>query len=314
MSMFGTRSGRQAAIYGAKSIARPKWRRSTLFAYALITPMVALMAAITFYPTLFAVQLATTDASLLRLDRARHIGTANFRRLMDDATFLAGLWRTLRWDVVVVGVELLIALPIALFLNLSFRGRAFIRSAVLIPYITPPAVTALMWIYMVDGNFGVLNDILVRIGVIEHNVAWLSDPAGSFAAVASAMIWSGQPLMAIILLAALQSIPPSLYEAASIDGAGAWQRFWHVTLPHLRPTILFLLLMRTIWMSNHIDMIFIMTGGGPGFTNYTAAVYTFLLTTRFQIGYSAAAAVTLAAALMLLSLLYLRHLARKILA
>ena len=121
-------------------------------------------------------------------------------------------------------------------------------------------------------------------------------------------------LMAIILLAVLQTIPGELYEAAKVDGANPWQRFRHITLPHLIPTILFLLLLRTIWMSNHIDVIFIMTRGGPGFSNYTEAVYSFMLTSRFEIGYSSAVAVVLAIILVAASALYVRHLARTVLA
>ena len=127
------------------------------------------------------------------------------------------------------------------------------------------------------------------------------------------MVWYGQPLMALILLAALQTIPPELYEAARVDGAGAWRTFWYITLPHLMPSILFLVLLRTIWMSNHIDMIFVMTGGGPGFSNYTEAVYSFKLTNQFQIGYASAVAVVLAIILVAASALYVRHLARTVL-
>ena len=121
-----------------------------------------------------------TDASLLRLARAQFIGLGNLVRMADDTVFLDGLWRTLRWDVAVVLLELAIALPIALFLNQSFRGRGIVRAAVMVPYITPPAVVALLFCYMFDGNFGVINDVLVRLGVLDRYVAWLSDPTGSF--------------------------------------------------------------------------------------------------------------------------------------
>ena len=133
------------------------------------------------------------------------------------------------------------------------------------------------------------------------------------------LVWAGRKSLPIylthqiILLAVLQTIPAELYEAATVDGANAWQRFWHVTLPHLVPTILFLLLLRTIWMSNHIDMIFIMTRGGPGFSNYTEAVYSFMLTQQFEIGYSSAVAVALAVCLVAASAFYVRHLARTVL-
>jgi len=289
-------------------------RRLDLFPYLLVAPIALLLTAISFYPALDAVWLAMTDANLLRLARARFVGFDNFLRLIVDPIFLQGLWRTLRWDIAVVFIELAIALPIALFLNLKFRGRGIVRAAVVVPYIIPPAVTALMWVYMFDGNFGVANDLLLRLGVIDRYVSWLSDPAGAFSVIVAAMVWAGQPLMAIIILAALQTIPEELYEAARVDGANAWQRFCHITLPQIMPTILFIVLLRMIWMSNHIDMIFIMTRGGPGFANYTEAVYSFMLTQRFEIGYSSAAAVVLAIVLLTASALYVRRLARTVLA
>lgn len=292
--------------------SRPR-RRVDLTPYAFIAPIILLLVAVSFYPAIYAIWLAFTDASLLRLPRARFIGLDNFVRMATDPVFLNGLWRTLRWDVAVVGAELAIALPLALFLNLNFRGRAFVRAAVLVPYIIPPAVTALMWVYMFDGNFGVANDVLVRLGLIDDYVSWLSSPGWSFTLVAAAMVWSGQPLMAIVLLAVLQTIPKELYEAARVDGANAWVRFRAITFPHLLPTILFLALLRMIWMSNHVDMIFIMTRGGPGFSNYTEAVYGFQLMRQFEIGYASAVAVALAVVLVAASAFYVRHLARSVL-
>ena len=296
--------------------ARParRRRRGDPLPYLLIAPIVALLAAICVYPTIVAVQLAMTNASLLRQARAQFIGLGNFVRMTGDAVFLEGLWRTLRWDLAVVLSELAIALPIALLLNLSFRGRGAVRAAMMVPYITPPAVIGLMFCYAVDGNFGVFNDILVRLGVLDRYYSWLSDPAASFWVVVSAMVWYGQPFLALILLAVRQTIPPELYEAARVDGANPWHMFRYITLPHLVPTILFLLLLRMIWMSNHIDMIFIMTQGGPGFSNYTEAVYSFKLTTQFEIGYASAVAVVLAVLLVIASVLYVRHLARSVLA
>jgi multiple sugar transport system permease protein len=184
----------------------------------------------------------------------------------------------------------------------------------MVPYITPPAVIGLVFCYIVDGNFGVVNDILVKLGVLTQYFAWLSDPTASFWVVVSAMVWYGQPLMALILLAVRQTVAPETYEAAKVDGASPWRMFWHITLPHLKPTILFLLLFRIIWMSNHVDMIFVITGGGPGFSNYTEAIYSFNLTNQFQIGYASAVAVALTIILVTGSALYVRHLARSVLA
>jgi multiple sugar transport system permease protein len=297
-----------------KAHVMPKAWRLDFLPYAFIAPVVLLLTAVSFYPSIYAVWLAMTNANLLRLARARFVGLGNFVHAWGDPIFLASLWRTLRWDLVVVLGELAIALPIALLLNLAFRGRGLVRAAMLVPYIMPPAVVALMFVYIFDGNFGVANDLLLRLGLIDRAVSWLSEPTASFLVTAGAMIWSGQPLMAVILLAALQTIPQELHEAAVVDGATPLHRFRYVILPHLMPTILFLVLLRMIWMSNHIDMIFIMTRGGPGFSNYTEAVYSFMLTSQFEIGYSSAVAVVLAIVLMTASAFYVRHLARKVLA
>ena len=295
------------------SASRIRRFRRNLLPYALLAPIGALLLAISVYPGLYAIWLAMTDASLLRLARAQFIGIGNFVRAAGDPIFIDSLWRTLRWDVAVVGIELAIALPIALLLNRTFHGRGFVRVAMMIPYITPPAVVGLLFAYMFDGNFGVVNDILVKAGILDRYVSFLSDPTGSFAVTVAAMVWYGTPLMALILLAALQTIPQPLYDAANVDGASAWQRFRYITLPHLMPSILFLMLLRLIWMSNHIDMIFVLTQGGPGFANYTAAVYSFKLTNQFEIGYASAVAVVLTILLVAASAMYVRHLARKVL-
>jgi multiple sugar transport system permease protein len=301
-----------------RTAVRPSLRRGRrgpdILPYTFVAPILLLLAAISLYPSVYAVWLSTTNASLLRLANAKFVALRNFARLGSDPIFLNALWHTARWDLTVVFSELAIALPVALFLNLKFPGRALVRAAVVLPYILPPAVTALLWLYMFDGNFGVVNDVLVRLHIQDHYVGWLSGATSSFLVTAAAMVWSGMPLMAIVLLAALQTIPTELYEAANVDGANAWQRFRSITLPFLWPSIAFLLLLRTIWMSNYIDMIFIMTRGGPGFSNYTESVYSFMLTQQLEVGYSSAVAVALALVLMIAAGFYVRHVSKTLLA
>jgi multiple sugar transport system permease protein len=171
-------------------------RRVDLLPYALIAPITALLLAVSLYPGLYAIRLALTDASLLRPAQARFVGLQNFARMAGDPVFLQGLWRTARWDAAVVLTQLAIALPVALFLNLGFRGRGVVR-AVVVPYVIPPAATALLWVYMFDGTFGVANDLMMRLGLLGQYVPWLSDPGGSFAMLVAAMVWSGQSLMVI---------------------------------------------------------------------------------------------------------------------
>lgn len=281
-------------------------RRIDLFPYLLIAPAILLVATMTIYPAIFAIRLSLMDIDLLKFTRgAEFIGLQNYTNAFQDEIFIDGLWRTLRWVVVVAGSQMTLALPIALFLNSRFFGRGIVRAAVLIPYIVPAAVVAIIWRFMVDANFGVINDILVRLGLIDSYQAWMGQPLAAFTVIAFAMIWAGFPFYAISLLAALQVIPDDLYEAARIDGAGSWQQFRFVTLPLILPTILLLLLLRTIWLSHNVDLIFLMSEGGPGYNNYTVAIYSFILTwSRLEIGYPAALAIMLAIVLLLASAIY----------
>jgi multiple sugar transport system permease protein len=293
------------------AIAAPRRRRIPILPYVLVAPAVVLMILIALYPTYYAIQLSLYDANLARFNRARFVGLDNYVKLFSDEVFRVSVLQTIRWVAVVVATQLGLALPVALFLNLGFKGRAVIRTAILIPWVIPAAVTSLIWVFMFDANLGVANDILVRLGLIETYWTWLSDFRTAFFLVVMAAIWSGFPFMAIVLLASLQTIPDELYEAAHIDGAGVWSRFWYVTLPLLVPTILLLLLLRTIWLSHHVDLIYIMTVGGPGYSNYTVAVYSFLLTTsQFEIGYASAVAVVLAIVLLAVSTIYIRQMER----
>jgi len=241
----------------APGTVMPKRRRrrlrASLFPYLLIAPAVLLVLAVVVYPALYAMRVSTMSQNLLRMALAEYIGPGNYLHAIEDSIFLTSLGNTARWVVVVAGAQLALALPIALLLNTDYRGRGVVRTSILIPWVAPPAVVAILWIYMFDANFGIVNDILVRLGAIESYVAWRSLPVPSFSMLVAAMAWTGFPFFAIVLLAALQAIPDDLYEAARVDGAGVWQRFRFITLPLLIPTILLVLLLRTIWLSQSVD-------------------------------------------------------------
>ncbi len=290
----------------------PHRKRIDYFPYLLVAPAVILVAIMTVYPAMFAIRLSMMDIDLLKFAKGGDfVGLDNYRTAFQDDIFIGGLWRTVRWVVVVAGLQMLIALPVALFLNSRFTGRALVRAAVLIPYIVPAAVVAIIWRFMVDSNFGVINDILLRLGIIDSYQAWMAHPIAAFLVIALAMIWAGFPFYAISLLAALQVISDDLYEAARIDGAGGWQQFRFITLPLILPTILLLLLLRTIWLSHNVDLIFLMSEGGPGYNNYTVAIYSFILTwSRLEIGYPSALAIMLAVVLLIASAIYVAFIER----
>jgi multiple sugar transport system permease protein len=279
--------------------------------YLLIAPAVLLVALVTVYPALDAIGISTTNANLLHLATTKTVGLDNYTKAWDDEIFTGALWHTLRWVIVNAGGQMLVALPVALFLNTTFRGRGVVRAAILVPWVVPGAVVAIIWRYMVDANYGVVNDILLRLGVISESIAWIGEPLPSFVVISTATIWAGFPFFAVTLLAALQVIPEDLYEAAKIDGATAWQRFARLTVPMLMPTILLLLLLRTIWLAHSVDLIFLMSNGGPGYNNYTVAVYSFILTwSQLELGYPSALVIMLSVVLLIASIFYIRSIER----
>ena len=318
--------GRSLAVWsrlGSFRIKQKDW-----MPYALVGPALLVVLGIAVYPALTALRVSMYEMNLLRLSEAEFVILDNYLALVQDDDFRGAVLRTLRWTVTVVVFQMAVALPMALpqpsgtrrrllmavalpmalFLNLKFRWRGVVRTIVLLPYIVPSTVIVIIWIYMFDANFGVVNEFLVRLGLIPSYIAWLADKNLSFVVLVLAMVWWGTPFMAVMLLAALQALDPELYDAAFIDGAGAWHRFRYITLPQLMPSILVLLLLRTIWMSHHVDIIFLMTDGGPGLANYTLSIYSFILTSeRFEVGSGSAVAVILAIVLLFVALIYIRN-------
>lgn len=295
----------------AKVRAAWRWPRVDLLPYVLVGPAVLVVLAVTVYPAIFAVRLSLTNAEFVNLDSSRFVGLQQYREAFADEIFVRSLRRTVRYVVVAAGAQMLVGLLVALLLNTRFAGRGIVRSVVVIPWVIQSAVVAIIWRFMVDPRFGVINDILFRLRIIPQYLAWMADSLGSFVVLAIASVWAGFPFFAITLLGVLQAIPDDLYEAARVDGAGAWQRFRYITLPLILPTILLTLLLRTIGSAKGVDLIFLMTGGGPGYSNYTVAVYSFILTWgMFQIGYPSALAIMLSIALLAASAVYIRSIER----
>jgi multiple sugar transport system permease protein len=304
-------SGSTIVVPSAARARRARRWRIDLLPYLLVAPAVLVVALVTVYPALYALGISTTDANLLRLATSKAVGLANYVKAWDDEIFTQSLWQTVRWVVVNAAGQMLVALPVALFLNTAFRGRGLVRAAILVPWVVPGAVVAIVFRYLVDANYGVANDLLLRLGVISESVAWIGEPLPAFGVISTATVWSGFPFFAVTLLAALQVIPEDLYEAARIDGASAWQRFTKVTVPLLMPTILLLLLLRTIWLAHSVDLIFLMSNGGPGYNNYTVAVYSFILTwNQLQLGYPSALVIMLSIVILIASVLYIRSIER----
>jgi len=204
------------------------------------------------------------------------IGLANYASALADPAFWSSLLNSLIWVISAVGLQFLLGLGTALLLNRSFGWRGIARALIVVPWALPSVIIGLVWTWMLDFNLGLLNVLAVRLGLLSHPIAWLAQPGTAMCAVVLAVVWQGFPFFAVTLLAGLQSIPGELYEAASLDGARSWAKFRHVTLPGLAAVMATALLLRTIWVANSLDLILVMTGGGPGTATQTLPLHAFL--------------------------------------
>jgi multiple sugar transport system permease protein len=244
---------------------------------------------------------------LIRPQDYKFIGLGNYVRMVNDPTFWLTLKNSFVWVFYSVSLQFLLGFAAALLLNAPFKGRAFYRTINLLPWIIPGVVVALIWEYLYQPNYGPINDILRRVGVMREPVAWLSNVDLAMPAVVFTNIWRGIPFFAIMILAGLQAIPDDIYEAATVDGADVLQRFWHVTLPMLRPIIVVATATRIIWTFNYADLIFVMTNGGPANATQITSTYTLLQAyTDLDFGYAATLSVILLVIMLVFTALYLK--------
>jgi multiple sugar transport system permease protein len=226
-----------------------------------------------------------------------------YHRLAVDTRFLPVMRTTLSFTFVTVGLELLLGLVMALVLWTPFQGRGLVRAAVLIPWALPTAVMAMAWRWIFNADYGVMGDLLYRLGLVASpQTAFLADARSAFWAIVLADVWKTAPFMAILLMSGLAAIPDELYEAAAIDGAGPVRRFFTVTLPLLRPTIAVAVIFRCIQAFGIFDLIYVLTGGGPGGRTQTLSVYVYDVVFRYQeLAYGCALTVAMAGVLVLMA-------------
>jgi len=269
-------------------------KRTDLFPYSLVTPALAVTILIIFFPIIQTATMSLFNYVIWKPKDNRFIGFGNYLQALKDEVFWISLKNTLIWIVGVISLQLLLGFAAALLLNRDFKWRGLARSLILIPWVTPSVITALMWRWMYDGNNGVINDLLVRIGLLKSYFPWLANSSTALPAIMIALMWQGFPFFAIMILAGLQAIPKSLYEAAEVDGATTWQKFARITLPMLVPILFTSILLRIIWVANSMDVIYIMTGGGPGYATHTLPVYSFIRAYKaLDFGYASTIAIFL---------------------
>lgn len=257
--------------------------------WILILPALLLLLFVYGYPIARAFWLSLFTQNLGTKLQPVFSGLDNYVRMVGDGRFWQSFWITTVFTTVAVILELLLGLGIALVLNQKFRGRSLVRTVAILPWALPTALIALAWAWIFNDQFGVVNDILLRLGLIKTGINWLGDPTLAMIAVIFADVWKTTPFISILLLAGLQSISPDLYEAHSIDGATPWQSFRKITLPLLMPQILIALLFRFAQSFGIFDLIAVMTGGGPGGATEVVSLYIYSTVMRYlDFGYGAA--------------------------
>lgn len=239
-------------------------RQEALFALFLILPAFAFIGLIIFYPMGLSFVLSLFQVDLTRKGMGTpFVGFANYIDILKSPYFWSSIGRTAYFTVVSIAIEMVLGLFIALLLNEKFRGRGILRSLLLLPWALPITVDAIMWKWIFNANYGAFNALLTQIGLLEKYEPWLTRPWSAMHCVIVADVWKVTPLVALLLLAGLQTIPRELYEAAYVDGAGWLRSLFSITIPLLAPTMTVVLVLRTLDAFRVFDIVYVMTQGGP---------------------------------------------------
>jgi multiple sugar transport system permease protein len=238
----------------ARAQARTGW--------LLVLPAMAVFCAVILFPFLDSLRRAFYEDTLMTTEPV-FIGFGNFAQLWEDGTILGTWIVTVVFVVLATAATFALGLAWAIVLNERFRGRTLVRALSLLPWVLPSTVVAFLWAWLLNGQYGLLNAVLLTFGVLDEPIAWLATSSGAMAGVVAAKTWLSIPLFSAFLLAGLQSLPREQVEAARIDGAGNWHVFRHVAWPHLRPTIAVLLVLGALGNLQQFDVIYAMTAGGP---------------------------------------------------
>ncbi|CCE09831.1 Binding-protein-dependent transport systems inner membrane component [Bradyrhizobium sp. STM 3843] len=242
-------------------------------ALVLLVPTMVLLGLFIAYPFVKGVELSVTDAKVGV--PGNFVGMQNFVGLLNDSIFRVAVWNTIVYTAVTTVFKLALGLWLALLLNRNFKGKALTRAFILLPFIIPTVLSTFAWKWMFDPTFSVINWTLFRLGIISSRINWLGDPSLALISVIIVNVWRGVPFYAISLLAGLQTINPELQDAAAIDGARPWQRFWYVTWPLLLPVTMVVVLFSVIQTFADFQLVYVLTGGGPANATQLFATYAY---------------------------------------
>jgi ABC-type sugar transport system permease subunit len=286
-------------------------QQDAVIGWLLVAPSLLIILGITLQPILSTLYLSFFEAhSGINLPR-EFVGFDNYLGLLKDNVFWSSIGRTLYFMVVSVGIELVLGIAIAQLINTRPPGWRFLRTSLIIPWAVPTIVNGAMWRWIYSADYGALNGLLVQLGIIKSYVPWLIDPARAMNLVIVADIWHTVPFVVLIIQAALATLPAELDEAAAVDGASAWNRFWLIRLPLLRPAILVVLIIRSVEAFRVFDIVYIITQGGPAFGTVTISYQTYLETFSYgNLGRGAALSFLISVFTLVMAFLYIRFLYR----
>ncbi len=269
--------------------------------YVFLFPTMLLLVLMFGYPLINSFVMAFQNYKLTAPNRIAFNGLDNFIKLFTETDISLIIKNSFLYVIFSVGGQFLLGLTLAMALNKRFPFRGLYQAIIFLPWSFSAFVIGLMHRWSFNGEYGVVNDLLLKFSVITEKIAWLGTPGFSLAVVIMAMIWMGIPFFAIMILAALQSIPNEMYEAAAIDGCGVLRKFFQITLPFIKPTVIVTILLRTIWIFNSFDLIVVITNGGPA--NYSQTLPSYMYTKAFS-SYDFGLASALGVVLMVVLVLY----------
>ena len=296
----------------ANSALQSRYRRYRQFRFSdgemaalLLAPVLTYLFVISYYPIIDTVWTSLHQGSVLPTAEQQFVGLENYATVLQSSSFWNAFTVTMIYTFGSVPVEMVIGLGLALLVNRGFRGKYIAQAPILFPWALPTIINARIWAWLFHGEYGVINDMLVRVGILESAYPFLSDPQVALGSMLFVTIWKTSSFVALILLAGLASIPDNLYEAARIDGANKIKQFWYVTLPLLKPVILVALIFRTLPAFQAFGLPYGLTGGGPGESTTTLVLWAHSKTfTRLQFGEGAAAATIITVIAMVICVIY----------
>ncbi|MDD3656772.1 MAG: sugar ABC transporter permease [Atribacterota bacterium] len=288
-------------------------KNESIFAWFLNIPSSIIILLVVVFPVFYSFYISLFDLNLRRTGVKRFIGIGNYLNHLTSLKFLVTLQRTFIFVFFDVLLVLVLALAISILLNQKFKGRGILRAAILIPWAIPSVVNGIMWKWILDSSYGILNAVLKGLGLIDQYIPFLSIPFSAFVFAIIASVWKELPFAIILLLAGLQSIPQELYEAARVDGATVWQQFKSITLPMISTTLMVVLIFQTMIALKVFDLIYVLTSGGPG--DSTEVVGWLLYTEAFKFlkfGSGSAIGYIIAFITFLIVIIYYKFLNREI--